>query len=73
MTASVPAQTAAAAFQAGGAEAMTFGSYYWSSSESSATYAWAQVYHASYPGYQGYYFYKTDLYLRARACRRSIL
>ena len=30
-TASVPAQTAAAAFQSGGAEAMTFGSvYYWS-------------------------------------------
>lgn len=71
-TASVPAQTAAAAFQSGGAEAMTFGSvYYWSSSESSAAGAWVQNYFTSNPGRQGTYG-KTDLY-RARACRRSIL
>ena len=71
-TASVPAQTAAAAFQSGGAEAMTFGSvYYWSSSESSATSAWFQSYSSSGPGHQ-YNLNKTHV-SRARACRRSIL
>ncbi|NCA72898.1 MAG: hypothetical protein EOM91_23150 [Sphingobacteriia bacterium] len=72
-TASVPAQTAAAAaFQSGGAEAMTFGSvYYWSSSESSATTAWCQTYTTSTPGGQGNDG-KTGSN-RARACRRSIL
>jgi len=71
-TASVPAQTAAAAFQAGGAEAMAFGSvYYWSSSESSASLAWVQNYYTSLPGSQ-YNLNKTSHY-RARACRRSIL
>ena len=71
-TASVPAQTAAAAFQGGGAEAMNFGSvYYWSSSESSASLAWPQTYDTSKPGYQ---FGGNKTYsLRARACRRSIL
>ena len=71
-TAGNPAQTSVAAFQSGGAEAMTFGSvYYWSSSESSATNAWCQVYNASLPGYQdgNGKTYGT----RARACRRSIL
>ena len=71
-TASVPAQTAAAAFQGGGAEAMNFGSvYYWSSSESSATSAWGQNYYTSNPGHQGGNS-KASLN-RARACRRSIL
>ena len=71
-TAGNPAQTSVAAFQSSGAEAMTFGSvYYWSSSESSATNAWCQVYNASLPGYQdgNGKTYGT----RARACRRSIL
>ena len=44
---------------------------YWSSSESSATYAWFQYYNSSNPGYQNN-FHKTNYY-RARACRRSIL
>ena len=71
-TATVPAQTAATAFQSGGAEALTFGSaYYWSSSESSATNAWSQTYFTSIPGYQNY---NNKTYTsRARACRRSIL
>lgn len=72
-TATVPAQTAATAFQSGGAEALTFGSaYYWSSSESAATSAWAQDYTTSNPGFQDYYS-KANYAHRARACRRSIL
>lgn len=72
-TATVPAQTAATAFQSGGAEALTFGSaYYWSSSESAATSAWAQDYTTSNPGFQDYYS-KANYAHRARAVRRSIL
>ena len=41
-TAGSPAQTSAAAFKAGGAEAFTVPDYYWSSTEASATYAWFQ-------------------------------
>lgn len=71
-TASIPGQTAAAAFQSTGAEKMEFGSvYYWSSSESSAAGAWFQNYYSSSPGFQSYYN-KTN-YGRARAVRRSIL
>ncbi len=70
-TASIPGQTAAAAFQSTGAEKMEFGGvYYWSSSESSATNAWYQNY-TSYPGRQ-YHTNKT-YGARARAVRRSIL
>jgi hypothetical protein len=39
-----PFQTNVALFQSGGAEAFSFGNRYWSSSESSATNAWAQVF-----------------------------
>lgn len=70
-TASVPGQTAAAAFQSTGAEKMEFGSvWYWSSSESSATSGWSQGYNSSYPGYQNL-SHKTYNY-RARAVRRSV-
>lgn len=71
-TASVPGQTAAAAFQSTGAEKMEFGSvWYWSSSESSATYGWSQYYYSSYPGRQGNTSKSLDG--RARAVRRSVL
>ena len=71
-TAGAPAQTAAAAFQAGGAEALSFGSaYYWSSSEFSATSGWSQYYRSSNPGYQNDYAKTASI--RARAVRRSIL
>ena len=71
-TAGSPAQTSVAAFQTGGAEAMTFGSaYYWSSSEFSATGAWYQGYHTSGPG--GQYDGSKANGFRARAVRRSIL
>jgi len=41
-TAGSPAQTTAAAFKTGGAEAFTVPDYYWSSTENSATSAWGQ-------------------------------
>ena len=71
-TATVPAQTENTLFRTGGAEAFTFGSsYYWSSSEFSAGYAWIQFYVTSSPGAQ-YGTNGSDGY-RARAVRRSIL
>lgn len=71
-TAGVPAQTVAAAFRTGGAEAFTYGSsYYWSSSDYSASFAWGQLWDSSYPGYQSYNG-KTAAF-RVRAVRRSII
>ena len=71
-TASVPAQTASAAFQSTGAEKLEFGSaYYRSSSESSSSNAWCQGYYSSGPGYQ-YGLGKANSG-RARAVRRSII
>lgn len=71
-TSDVPGQTAATAFRTGGAEAYEFGSsYYWSSSEHSASNAWTQTWHSSGPGYQ-YFTNKTNSY-RVRAVRRSII
>lgn len=71
-TASVPGQTAATAFRTGGAEAYEFGSaYYWSSTEYSATYAWRQYWHSSFPGCQN--SSSKTLTLRVRAVRRSII
>ena len=71
-TASVPVQTAATPFRSGGAEAFEFGSaYYWSSSECSASDAWFQYWHSSFPGYQ-VYSGKNNAY-RVRAVRRSII
>lgn len=71
-TGSVPAQTSAAAFQTGGAEAYHFATvFYWSSSEYSAAGAWCQFWSSSYPGRQQY----TDKASagRVRAVRRSII
>jgi hypothetical protein len=69
-TASVPGQTVAAAFQAGGAEAFEFGSLrYWSSTEYSASHAWAQRWDSSTPGRQHNSF-KTNTGT-VRAVRRS--
>ena len=71
-TASVPDQTAAAAFRTGGAEAYEFGSsYYLSSSEYNASYAWLQYWNSSYPGLQSYNL-KSNAY-RVRAVRRSVI
>jgi hypothetical protein len=71
-TGGAPAQTAAAAFQTGGAEAFTYGSsLYWSASEYSATGAWSQSWNSSSPGYQNN-GNKTSAY-RVRAVRRSII
>lgn len=67
-----PAQTAAAAFRTGGAEAFEFGSgYYWSCSEYSAANAWAQYWASSSPGAQNTSG-KTSTG-RVRAVRRSII
>jgi hypothetical protein len=66
-----PAQTAATAFQVGGAEAFEYGYYrYWSSSEYSASGAWLQ-YWSSSPGLQGNG--SKSLGSRVRAVRRSII
>jgi hypothetical protein len=71
-TTTVPGQTAVAAFQSGGAEAMTFGSnVYWSSTEYSTTYAWYQNYNTSSPGYQDNASKSNSFYVRA--VRRSII
>lgn len=71
-TTTVPGQTSVAAFQSGGAEAMTFGSnYYWSSTEYSTTTAWNQRYNTSYPGLQDDVSKSTSGYVRA--VRRSII
>lgn len=71
-TSGSPAQTSVAAFQTGGAEAMTFGSArYWSSTEYSTTRAWYQFYGTSSPGVQ--YATDKDNSNYARAVRRSII
>jgi hypothetical protein len=70
-TSGSPAQTSVAAFQSGGAEAMTFGSNrYWSSTEYSSSPAWAQVYATGIPGYQDAENKTNNFYVRA--VRRSI-
>ena len=66
-----PGQTAAVAFQSGGAEANAWNNYFWSSSEYSAAGAWGQYWGASLPGLQ-YGSTKTIL-RRVRAVRRSII
>lgn len=69
---SVPAQTAASAFKAGGAEAFEYGSaYYWNSTEYVARQVWLQYWYAAYPGAQRYATKKTAS--RTRAVRRSII
>lgn len=71
-TASVPEQTPALPFRTGGAEAFEFGSaYYWTSSEYSASYAWFQIWLASFPGRQSFAG-KSTAY-RLRAVRREII
>ena len=66
-----PAQTDALAFRAGGPEEFAWNNYFWTSSESSATNAWIQLWLASHPGNQNY-SNKTTL-RRVRAVRRSII
>ena len=71
-TTTVPGQTAAVPFRTGGAEAFEFGSsYYWSSTEYSASTAWYQLWNTSYPGNQNDNT-KTSAF-RVRAVRRSII
>lgn len=71
-TTSVPGQTAATAFRAGGAEAYEFGSsYYWSSSDYDASNAWYQGWYSSSPGNQ-FNGGKSGTY-RVRAVRRSVI
>lgn len=72
-TMTVPAQTAVADFQAGGAQAFAYGSfYYWSSSEISAASAWYQYWFSSVPGNQSGNGGKTNgCYVRA--VRRSVI
>jgi hypothetical protein len=71
-TSGSPAQTSVAAFQTGGAEAMTFGSnYYWSSTEYSSSQAWYQFYDTTNPGYQNDTTKTFSYYVRA--VRRSII
>ena len=70
--AAAPGQTAATAFRTGGTEAYEFGSsYYWSSSDYDASYAWFQLWYSSYSGYQsrGGKFNA----FRVRAVRRSVI
>ncbi len=50
-TAGNPAQTSAAAFKAGGAEAFTVPTWYWTSTEYSATSAWFQRFSDGYQSY----------------------
>jgi hypothetical protein len=71
-TSGSPAQTSVAAFQSGGAEAMTFGSdIYWSSTEFGGTAAWDQRYETSFPGRQAADGKTNSFYVRA--VRRSII
>ena len=71
-TTAVPARTSVAAFQTGGAEAFEYGSsFYWSSTEYSASDAWSQYWGSSLPGRQG--FNDKSNTFRVRAVRRSII
>ena len=71
-TTTVPGQTSVAAFQSGGAEAMTFGSnVYWSSTEYSTAGAWYQSYSTGDPGLQANANKNGSYYVRA--VRRSII
>jgi hypothetical protein len=69
-TTTVPGQTSVAAFQTGGAEAMTLNNY-WSSTEFSTTGAWIQAYTGSIEGYQPPNNKDGTNYVRA--VRRSII
>ena len=72
-TAGDPAQVAAGKnFRTGESEAFGYGSYsYWSSSEYSTAYAWAQDWYSGGPGYQGNGLKTVAYYVRA--VRRSII
>jgi hypothetical protein len=71
--AGTPAQVAAGKnFRTSESEAFAYGSFnYWSASEYSTTYAWAQNWHSSVPGNQNYYVKSNASYVRA--VRRSII
>jgi hypothetical protein len=71
-TTTVPGQVAATTFRTGGAEAFEFGSsVYWSSTEYSASLAWAQYWNSSDPGRQA--IDNKANTPRVRAVRRSII
>ena len=63
-TADRPAQTSVAAFKVGQAEAFA-DSYFWSSSEASATHAWYQYFYSGSPGNQSNYNKTYTDYVRA--------
>jgi hypothetical protein len=70
--AGTPAQTSVAAFQSGGAEAMTFGSNaYWTSTEYDNSNGWYQFYGTSFPALQTFDSKNSPSYVRA--VRRSII
>ena len=68
-TAGTPAQTSAATFQTGNAEAFTTGTYYWSSTQNTSTNAITISFGVSQPGDQ-YAASKTITSYRVRAVRR---
>jgi hypothetical protein len=70
-TTTVPGRTAVAAFQSGGAEAMTGPGQYWSSTEYNASNAWAQNFGTVRPG--GQYEHAKTIGYYVRAVRRSII
>ena len=71
-TAGSPAQTSVAAFQSGGAEAMSFGlDRYFSSTEFSTSTAWTHDYRTAVPGIQASNNKDGSFYVRA--VRRSII
>lgn len=73
-TSGAPAQTAAAAFRTGGAEAFEYGSaVYWTSSEYSAITAWSQLWYSSNPGPGYQNIGNKDNAYRVRAVRRSVI
>ena len=69
-TADIPTQTSITIFRTGGLEAMQ-NAVYWSSTEFSSSFAWAQYFGTSNPGGQSYN--GKNVSYRARAVRRSIL
>jgi hypothetical protein len=71
-TTTVPAQTSVAAFQSGGAEAISSaGNYYFSSTEERSTTAWVQYYGSGFQGWQSNDGKSASRYIRA--VRRSII
>jgi hypothetical protein len=71
-TSTVPGRVANASFQSGGAEAFTYGpTFYWSSTQYNASYAWGQYWFPDFAGGQNYG--DKPVGCRVRAVRRSII